>query len=174
MSISDGFCFVLLVHLFGSPTFSTLCYLSHSSGLIMQASMKGLGWVKNRISTGRKKPFWAGRHIILELVPLPASVQVKPKCFKPWGTHAPMFRGTWIVVNWSTKSYWTHWENGHNVCGLYRSLFSKRKEKKNKNEYSVHIYFIHTYIFTFPVDCIPPVRKSVQKSVTWYTIPPTV
>nr|XP_031361846.1 metabotropic glutamate receptor 7 [Lonchura striata domestica] len=26
----------------------------------------------------------------------------------------------------------------------------------------------------FPVDSIPPVRKSVQKSVTWYTLPPTV
>ncbi|XP_063116385.1 metabotropic glutamate receptor 7 isoform X6 [Cavia porcellus] len=25
-----------------------------------------------------------------------------------------------------------------------------------------------------PNNCIPPVRKSVQKSVTWYTIPPTV
>ena len=37
-----------------------------------------------------------------------------------------MFRGTWIVVNWSTKSDWTYWESGLNVCGLYRSLFSKR------------------------------------------------
>ena len=51
---------------------------------------------------------------------------------------------------------------------------SPKGEKKEKKEYCVHIYFIHTYIFTFPVDCIPPVRKSVQKSVTWYTIPPTV
>lgn len=38
----------------------------------------------------------------------------------------------------------------------------------------VNPWIIYTNIFTFPIDCIPPVRKSVQKSVTWYTIPPTV
>lgn len=63
------------------------------------------------------------------------------------GIHTPMFRGTWIVVNWSTKSDWTYWESGLNVCGLYRSLFSKRREKRKKGILCAHLFYTYLYIY---------------------------
>lgn len=53
-------------------------------------------------------------------------------------------------LNWGQlvyQSYWTHWENGHNVCGLYRSLFSKRKEKRIKWIFCAHLFYTYLYIY---------------------------
>lgn len=74
--------------------------------------------------------------------------QLKPDCFKSRGTSTPMFRGTWIVVNWSTKGYWTHRKSEHNIYGLYRSLFSKREEKKRiKGILCADLFYTYLYIY---------------------------
>lgn len=103
---------------------------------------------KNRMATGRKKCSeqidtlsggWSPHLLQFK--------QVKPNCLKPRGTRTPMFRGTWIVVSWSSKGYWTQWKSGHNVYGLYRSLFSKRKEKRIKrNVVCTFILYIPIYL----------------------------
>lgn len=144
------FCFCAASSFVGSLAFSTLCYLFHPSGLTTQLiqhawSRLREGKKKKRLATGRKecsdpidKLFGGWFPQLFQLK------QVKPNCLKPRDTSTPMFRGTWIVVNWSTKGYWTHWMRGHDVYGLYP--FSKRK----KNEW-IKRNIVWTLILYLPI-----------------------
>lgn len=106
-------------------------------------------WNRLRIkgmATGRKQ-LWPDKFLGGWFSQLLHLKQVKPNCLKPRGTSTPMFRGTWIVVNWSTKGYWPHWKSGHDVYGLYCSLFLKRKKKEWEGVLFEHLFYTYLYIY---------------------------
>jgi hypothetical protein len=59
-----------------------------------------------------------------------------------------MFRGTWIVVIWSTAA-WAPQKSGRNGSGLYRSLFSKKQTNNNYNKKELSAPLFYTYLYIY-------------------------